>query len=130
MVSVRIVGQHVICSFMDLLDAIVTCATVFVIYTSLTVISDTTRLSGFYLYVSNSSDVVPDRLTEAHLCYHDNITEPDVLPFYNQTHHCPVVGRYVIFYNKRPADNEPKNLTADNSVKVSAELCEVQVFGK
>ncbi|XP_033737805.1 tyrosine-protein kinase receptor Tie-1-like [Pecten maximus] len=86
------------------------------------------RLSGFYLYVSNITAV--DNLpSTGHLCYHDNIRDPDVLPSFNQSRPCTVDGRYVIFYNRRPADNGPKSHMYYSSTSAIVELCEVQVYG-
>ncbi|XP_060070342.1 receptor-type tyrosine-protein phosphatase gamma-like [Ylistrum balloti] len=86
------------------------------------------RLSGFYIYVSNTT-VLHDQRDTWHLCYHDDIKDPDLLPSFNQSRPCIVDGRYVIFFNKRPADNEPKNHRYYSSTNAVVELCEVQVFG-
>ncbi|XP_069105861.1 uncharacterized protein [Argopecten irradians] len=86
------------------------------------------RLSGFYLYVSNSSAKY-SQPSSWHLCYHDDIMDPDILPSINQLRPCTVDGRYVIFYNKRPADNGPKNHQYYSTYDVNVELCEVQVYG-
>ncbi|XP_060070341.1 multiple epidermal growth factor-like domains protein 10 [Ylistrum balloti] len=86
------------------------------------------RLSGFYLYVSNTSVLNGQRNTW-HMCYHDDIKDPDLLPSFNQSRPCIVDGQYVIFYNKRPADNEPKNHIYYSPTNAVVELCEVQVFG-
>ncbi|XP_069103271.1 multiple epidermal growth factor-like domains protein 10 [Argopecten irradians] len=88
----------------------------------------TFRMSGFYLYVSNSSIAhnIHQVLRTAHLCYHDH---GPGLPSYIQSLSCPVSGRYVIFYNKRPADYEPQNVRYYNKTTAVIELCEVQVLG-
>ncbi|XP_021357543.1 cell death abnormality protein 1-like [Mizuhopecten yessoensis] len=85
------------------------------------------RLSGFYLYVSNTTDVDNLQYT-GHLCYHDDTKDPD-LPLFNQSRSCPVDGKYVIFYNRRPADNGPKSHLYYSTTDAVVELCEVQVFG-
>ncbi|XP_069128413.1 multiple epidermal growth factor-like domains protein 10 [Argopecten irradians] len=87
------------------------------------------RMSGFYLYVSNSSVAhnIYQVLSKAHLCYHDH---GPGLPSYIQSLSCPVSGRYVIFYNKRPADYEPKDVKYYIKTSAVIELCEVQVLGE
>ncbi|XP_069109270.1 multiple epidermal growth factor-like domains protein 10, partial [Argopecten irradians] len=86
------------------------------------------RMSGFYLYVSNSSVAlnIHQVLRTSHLCYHDR---GPGLPSYIQSLSCPVSGQYVIFYNKRPADYEPRNVTYYSETNAVIELCEVQVLG-
>ncbi|XP_069109090.1 uncharacterized protein, partial [Argopecten irradians] len=89
----------------------------------------TFRMSGFYLYVSNSSIYntnIPIVMNNSHLCYHDH---GPGLPSYIQSLSCHVSGRYVIFYNKRPADYEPQNVRYYNTTTAVIELCEVQVIG-
>ncbi|XP_060081732.1 multiple epidermal growth factor-like domains protein 10, partial [Ylistrum balloti] len=84
------------------------------------------RMSGFYLYISNSSYTNSQALSRDVLCYHDH---GPGLPSYIQSLSCPVSGRYVIFYNKRPADYEPFNRTFYSESNAVIELCEVQVLG-
>ncbi|XP_069126190.1 protein draper-like [Argopecten irradians] len=86
------------------------------------------RMSGFYLYVSNSSVAhnIHQVLRTAHLCYHDH---GPGLPSYIQSLSCPVSGQYVIFYNRRPADYEPRDAMYYNKTTAVIELCEVQVLG-
>ncbi|OWF48445.1 Multiple epidermal growth factor-like domains protein 10 [Mizuhopecten yessoensis] len=85
------------------------------------------RLSGFYLYVSYTT--AEDNLQNTgYLCYHDDTKDPE-LPSFNQSRSCPVDGRYVIFYNRRPADNGPKHVPYNSTTDAVVELCEVQVFG-
>ncbi|XP_069128580.1 fucolectin-5-like [Argopecten irradians] len=85
------------------------------------------RLSGFHLYVANTT-AMNNLSNTGHLCYHDNTRDP-ALPSFNQSRPCNVDGRYVIFYNKRPADNGPKSHVYYSTTEAVVELCEVQVFG-
>ncbi|XP_021356822.1 multiple epidermal growth factor-like domains protein 11 isoform X2 [Mizuhopecten yessoensis] len=84
------------------------------------------RMSGFYLYVSNSSYTNSQSLSRDYLCYHDH---GPGLPSYIQSLPCSVHGRYVTFYNKRPADYEPRNVTYYSETTAIITLCEVQVLG-
>ncbi|XP_060073715.1 multiple epidermal growth factor-like domains protein 10, partial [Ylistrum balloti] len=86
----------------------------------------TFRMSGFYLYISNSSYNNSQALSRDYLCYHDH---GPGLPSYIQSLWCSVSGRYVIFYNKRPADYEPLNVKYYSERNATIELCEVQVIG-
>ncbi|XP_060064890.1 multiple epidermal growth factor-like domains protein 10 [Ylistrum balloti] len=86
----------------------------------------TFRMSGFYLYISNSSYTSSQSLSRDFLCYHDH---GPGLPSYIQSLSCPVSGRFVIFYNKRPADYEPFNRMYYSETNAVIELCEVQVLG-
>ncbi|XP_021357541.1 fucolectin-3-like [Mizuhopecten yessoensis] len=86
------------------------------------------RLSGFYLYVSNTT-AVDNLQNTGHLCYHDDTKNPD-FPSVNQSRSCPVDGIYVIFYNRRPAENGPKSDSHYSTTDAVVELCEVEVFGK
>ncbi|XP_021356723.1 protein draper-like [Mizuhopecten yessoensis] len=88
----------------------------------------TTRLYGYYLYVTNHTDMAVDSngsisTHRGHLCYHDN---GSALPNYKQSRHCSINGIYVIFYNKRPVDDTMHPAISDVAY---IELCEVQVFG-
>ncbi|XP_021356726.1 multiple epidermal growth factor-like domains protein 10 [Mizuhopecten yessoensis] len=84
------------------------------------------RMSGFYLYVSNSSYTNSQSLSRDYLCYHDH---GPGLPSYIQSLPCSIHGRYVTFYNKRPADYEPRNVTYYSETTAIISLCEVQVLG-
>lgn len=75
------------------------------------------RMAGFYLYISNITSK-----DSGHLCYKD---ETRGSPSVNQIIHCPIYGRYVIYYNERSPSNNPSYL----SQYAYNELCEVEVYG-
>lgn len=74
-------------------------------------ISEWDRLSGYTLFISNSSNPKYDRL-----CYEDR--PPTYHPNVVQNITCGMTGRYVVFFNERAKP------------EAYVELCEVEVFGK
>ena len=78
------------------------------------------RLSGFSVYVSNST-----RIQSGDRCYHH--AGPEYPELY-QDIVCNAVGRYVTVFIQRPPD--PKDsVNLCHSTKAVLELCEVEVFG-
>ena len=79
------------------------------------------RLAGYYVYISNSSE----SKTDGHLCFHD--TGPQLPSSVSLNITCNHLGQYVIFYNEREEDgkNHPKY-----SPEAIIELCHVEVNGK
>lgn len=77
------------------------------------------RFAGFSLFVSNTGNI-----QDSTLCYKNG----PHLPPLNFTYTCPLLGRYVIYYNERldgvtyPAEYEIRN--------VITQLCEVSIYGK
>ncbi|XP_069125778.1 receptor-type tyrosine-protein phosphatase kappa-like isoform X4 [Argopecten irradians] len=78
------------------------------------------RFAGYHLYVSNTTDIPPDRI----LCYEDKSSTNASVQLII-THQCPYVGRYVTVYNYR---NDTKRYPWYDNYAV-LELCEVQVWG-
>ncbi|XP_062602221.1 uncharacterized protein LOC134263876 [Saccostrea cucullata] len=80
----------------------------------------TARFMGFYLYVSNTTNI-----ENGYLCFHDtNYTRATIPAVANIS--CPVHGQYVIYYNERPIKNDNRT---EPSVNAHSELCEVEVYG-
>nr|XP_022306274.1 multiple epidermal growth factor-like domains protein 10 isoform X3 [Crassostrea virginica] len=82
--------------------------------------SFTSRLAGFFLYVSNTTSK-----QDGHLCFHE-IQTVNGTPSEDQRIHCSVHGQYVIFYNERRP-----NVTYPSYYSEFAyyELCELEVYG-
>nr|XP_022312210.1 uncharacterized protein LOC111117395 [Crassostrea virginica]XP_022312211.1 uncharacterized protein LOC111117395 [Crassostrea virginica] len=80
----------------------------------------TSRMAGFFLYVSNTTTK-----EDGHLCFHE-IQRVNDTPSLDQRINCPVHGRYVIYYNERLP-----NVTYPSYYSMSAfyELCELEVYG-
>ncbi|CAG2200934.1 PLXNA [Mytilus edulis] len=57
-------------------------------------------MSGFKLYVANTSTIPPD----GYLCYEDNISSRGPYPNITQTIHCNTLGKYVIYYDGYGSD--------------------------
>ena len=83
--------------------------------------SFTSRLAGFFLYVSNTTSK-----QDGHLCFHE-IQTVNGTPSEDQRIHCSVHGQYVIFYNERRP-----NVTYPSYYSEFAyyELCELEVYGE
>ena len=83
--------------------------------------SFTSRLAGFFLYVSNTTSK-----QDGHLCFHE-IQTVNGTPSEDQRIHCSVHGRYVIYYNERRP-----NVTYPSYYSEFAyyELCELEVYGE
>lgn len=77
-------------------------------------------ISGFSVYVSNTSDV-----SQGMLCFKDNnFTSSTISAIFNIT--CPVHGQYVIYYNERLMGVD---YPLEYSVLAYNDLCEVEVYG-
>lgn len=77
-------------------------------------------ISGFSVYVSNTSDV-----SQGMLCFKDNnFTSSTISAIFNIT--CPVHGQYVIYYNERLMGVD---YPLEYSVLAYNDLCEVAVYG-
>ncbi|XP_061165546.1 uncharacterized protein LOC133174437 [Saccostrea echinata] len=82
----------------------------------------TSRFLGFYIYVSNTTNI-----EDGHLCFHDtNYTRSTIPAVVNIT--CPVHGQYVIYFNKRP-QRILSSYSAQFYQYAHNELCEVEVYG-
>lgn len=79
------------------------------------------RMTGFYLYVSNTTFK-----EDGQLCYHDRSSELKMLSE-DQHINCSVQGRYVIYFNER---NPNATDYRHYSKFAFNELCEVEVYGK
>ncbi|XP_061194981.1 uncharacterized protein LOC133203153 [Saccostrea echinata] len=80
----------------------------------------TARFLGFYVYISNTTDI-----GYGHLCFHDTIYNKTTIPAVKNIT-CPVHGQYVIYFNERPQESP----NADQFSKTAHnELCEVEVYG-
>lgn len=80
----------------------------------------TSRFLGFFLYVSNTTDIL-----HGTLCFKDiNFTRATIPAVFNTT--CPVHGQYVIYYNERL-----KGVTYPDGYSdyVGSDLCEMEVYG-
>nr|XP_022304116.1 uncharacterized protein LOC111111421 isoform X2 [Crassostrea virginica] len=80
----------------------------------------TSRMAGFFLYVSNTTTK-----EDGHLCFHE-IQRVNGRPSEDQRINCSVHGRYVIYYNERLP-----NVTYPSYYSRFAhyELCELEVYG-
>ena len=83
--------------------------------------SYTSRMAGFFLYVSNTTSK-----EDGHLCFHE-IQTVNGTPSEDQRIHCSVHGRYVIYYNERKV-----GVTYPSYYSKFAyyELCELEVYGE
>lgn len=82
------------------------------------------RFAGFSLYVSNTDKLKPHFDQNATLCYKDG----PLLPTLHFKTTCPMIGRFVTFYNERfDKDIYPEGYEVYN---IYTELCEVSVEGK
>lgn len=80
----------------------------------------TSRMAGFYLYVSNSTSK-----EDGHLCVHE-IQTLNGTPSEVQRINCSVHGQYVIYFNERKQDAQYPNFYSKYAY---IELCEVEVYG-
>nr|XP_022311806.1 receptor-type tyrosine-protein phosphatase epsilon-like isoform X2 [Crassostrea virginica] len=82
--------------------------------------SYTSRMAGFFLYVSNTTSK-----EDGHLCFHE-IQKVNSTPSEDQRISCSVHGRYVFYYNERLP-----NVTYPSYYSPTAfyELCELEVYG-
>lgn len=80
----------------------------------------TSRMAGFYLYVSNSTSA-----GDGHLCFHEMQTLNGT-PSEVQRINCSAHGQYVIYYNERQPDVQ---YPIFYSKYAYIELCEVEVYG-
>lgn len=81
----------------------------------------TSRMAGFFLYISNTTSK-----KDGYLCFHE-IQNKTGTPLEDQSINCPVHGRYVIYYNERRPDVE---YPVFYSKFAYIELCEVKVYGE
>ena len=77
----------------------------------------TSRMAGFFLYVSNTTSK-----ENGYLCFHDM----EGMPREDLRINCSVHGRYVIYYNERINRTYPSYF----SRYAYYELCELEVYGK
>lgn len=75
-------------------------------------------MAGFSLYVSNTTSK-----DQGHLCYTDDTQGS---PLINQIISCSILGQYVIYFNERWKEGNPRHF----SKYAQNELCEVQVYGR
>lgn len=81
----------------------------------------TSRMAGFFLYISNTTFK-----EDGYLCFHE-IQNKTGTSLEDQSIKCPVYGRYVIYYNERRPDVE---YPVFYSQFAYIELCEVKVYGE
>ena len=77
----------------------------------------TSRMAGFFLYVSNTTSK-----ENGYLCFHDM----EGMPREDLRINCSVHGRYVIYYNERINRTYPSYF----SRYAYYELCELEVYGE
>lgn len=81
----------------------------------------TSRMAGFFLYVSNTTSK-----DDGHLCFHE--IQNDVgTPSEDQRIQCPFHARYVIYYNERSPEVVYPSYYSEFAF---SDLCEVKVYGK
>lgn len=78
-------------------------------------------MAGFFLYVSNTT-----LKEDGYLCFHEIQTVAGT-PAEDQTIHCSVHGRYVIYYNER---RQGVVYPSYYSQYAYNELCEVEVYSE
>ena len=83
--------------------------------------SYTSRMAGFFLYVSNTTSK-----NNAHLCFHE-IQQFNNTPLEDQRINCSVSGRHVIYYNERRYNVQYPNYYSRYAY---TELCELEVYGE
>ncbi|CAC5387616.1 PLXNB [Mytilus coruscus] len=76
-------------------------------------------MSGFRLYVTNTSTISPD----SYLCYEDRYSIRPPFPNTTQKIPCNQLGRYVVYYDKKGSDEET------HVYEAIVELCYVAING-
>lgn len=81
----------------------------------------TSRMAGFFLYVSNTTSK-----EDGNLCFHE-IQRVNGTPSEDQRINCSVQGRYVFYYNERRPDVRYPSYYSNFTYY---ELCELEVYGE
>lgn len=81
----------------------------------------TSRMAGFFLYVSNTT-IKEHR----YICFHE-LQNVVGTPLLDQRINCPIHGRYVIYYNERRMGFDYPSYYSKSAYY---ELCELEVYGE